>query len=54
MNTRILIALPLAAVLSLPALAQTTIFSACQHSGRDSRRPTDTATGKAPLAGSQP
>ncbi|MGA9977536.1 MAG: OmpA family protein [Candidatus Sulfotelmatobacter sp.] len=45
MNTRILIALPLAAVLSLPALAQTTPTS--QPAAATS---TDTATGKAPLA----
>ncbi|MFZ0957413.1 MAG: OmpA family protein [Candidatus Sulfotelmatobacter sp.] len=47
MNTRILIALPLAAVLSLPALAQTTTTSQPANTPAAS---TDTATGKAPLA----
>jgi outer membrane protein OmpA-like peptidoglycan-associated protein len=47
MNTRILIALPLAAVLSLPALAQTTSTSQPAATPATS---TDTATGKAPLA----
>jgi outer membrane protein OmpA-like peptidoglycan-associated protein len=47
MNTRILIALPLAAVLSLPALAQTTPTSQPAATPAAS---TDTATGKAPLA----
>jgi outer membrane protein OmpA-like peptidoglycan-associated protein len=46
MNTRILIALPLAAVLSLPALAQTT----SSNSQPAAATSTDTATGKAPLA----
>jgi len=47
MNNRILIALPLAAVLSLPALAQTTTTSQPANTPAAS---TDTATGKAPLA----
>ncbi len=46
MNNRILIALPLAALLSLPALAQTA-SSTSQPAAATS---TDTATGKAPLA----
>jgi outer membrane protein OmpA-like peptidoglycan-associated protein len=46
MNTRILIALPLAAALSLPALAQTT----SSNSQPAAATSTDTATGKAPLA----
>jgi outer membrane protein OmpA-like peptidoglycan-associated protein len=53
MNSRILIALPLAAVLALPALAQTT----SSPSGQDQSQPAasqqtqsgDTATGKQPL-----
>src|SRR6202522_2305855 len=44
MNNRILIALPLAALLSLPAVAQTT------SSTSQPAASTDTATGKAPLA----
>jgi len=47
MNTRILIALPLAAALSLPALAQNTSTSQPAATPATS---TDTATGKAPLA----
>jgi outer membrane protein OmpA-like peptidoglycan-associated protein len=46
MNTRILIALPPAAALSLPALAQTT----SSNSQPAAATSTDTATGKAPLA----
>ena len=45
MNNRILIALPLAALLSLPALAQTT-----SSTSQPAATSTDTATGKAPLA----
>jgi outer membrane protein OmpA-like peptidoglycan-associated protein len=48
MNTRILIALPLAVALSLPALAQTTASSSTQAA--PAATSTDTATGKAPLA----
>src|SRR5271167_3286172 len=48
MNTRILIALPLAAVLSLPALAQTA--STTSQPAAAPATSTDTATGKAPLA----
>jgi outer membrane protein OmpA-like peptidoglycan-associated protein len=51
MNTRILIALPLAAVLAIPALAQTT--SSTTTSSTQASTPaasTDNATGKAPLA----
>jgi len=54
MNNRLLIALPLAAVLAVPALAQTTQSTQTQP---DANQPaatapasTDTATGKAPLA----
>ena len=54
MNNRLLIALPLAAVLAIPALAQTTQSTQTQP---DANQPaatapasTDTATGKAPLA----
>jgi outer membrane protein OmpA-like peptidoglycan-associated protein len=51
MNTRILFALPLAAVLSLPALAQTTDSSSTQAApAATATASTDTATGKAPLA----
>src|SRR5579863_9568866 len=51
MNTRILFALPLAAVLSLPALAQTTDSSSTQAApAATATTSTDTATGKAPLA----
>ncbi|MGB7845174.1 MAG: hypothetical protein WBL63_06130, partial [Candidatus Acidiferrum sp.] len=44
MNHRLLIALPLAAVLSLPVVAQTT------SSNQPAATSTDNATGKAPLA----
>jgi len=47
MNSRILIALPLAAVLAFPAIAQT---SSSQSSQAQTSTSTDTATGKAPLA----
>jgi outer membrane protein OmpA-like peptidoglycan-associated protein len=55
MNTRILIALPLAVALSLPALAQTTDSSSTQAAPAATATTattatTDTATGKAPLA----
>jgi len=46
MNHRLLIALPLAAVLSLPAVAQTNSSSQTQPAAAS----TDNATGKAPLA----
>src|SRR5580692_6597649 len=48
MNTRILIALPLAALLSLPAVAQTT--SSTSQPAAAPATSTDNATGKAPLA----
>jgi outer membrane protein OmpA-like peptidoglycan-associated protein len=48
MTNRILIALPLAAVLALPALAQNT--SSTQDQSAPAATSTDTATGKAPLA----
>src|SRR5580658_4214889 len=48
MNNRILIALPLAALLSLPAVAQTT--SSTSQPAAAPATSTDTATGKAPLA----
>jgi outer membrane protein OmpA-like peptidoglycan-associated protein len=47
MNSRILVALPLAAVLAFPAFAQT---SSSQDSQTQTTSSTDTATGKAPLA----
>jgi outer membrane protein OmpA-like peptidoglycan-associated protein len=53
MNSRLLIALPLAAVLALPALAQTTSSTQTSSSSQPaatSTTSTDTATGKAPLA----
>jgi outer membrane protein OmpA-like peptidoglycan-associated protein len=53
MNNRLLIALPLAAVLALPALAQTTSSSSAQaQPAATSQTTSDTtnATGKAPLA----
>jgi len=53
MNHRLIIALPLAAVLALPALAQTTSSDQSQPaaaSQTQSTQSTDTATGKAPLA----
>jgi len=49
MNHRLLIALPLAAVLALPALAQTTSSTQTQPAAA-STTSTDSATGKAPLA----
>jgi len=49
MNNRLIIALPLAAVLALPALAQTTSSSSTQTPAATSSS-TDNATGKAPLA----
>jgi outer membrane protein OmpA-like peptidoglycan-associated protein len=48
MNNRLLIALPLAAVLALPALAQTTTSST--QPAATTATSTDNATGKAPLA----
>ena len=50
MNNRILIALPLAAVLSFPALAQTTSSPSTSTQVQPAAASTDTATGKAPLA----
>jgi outer membrane protein OmpA-like peptidoglycan-associated protein len=53
MNSRLLIALPLAAVLALPTLAQTTSSTQTSSSSQPaatSTTSTDTATGKAPLA----
>jgi outer membrane protein OmpA-like peptidoglycan-associated protein len=53
MNSRILIALPLAAVLAVPALAQTTSStpssSTQSQPAATSTTPSDSATGKAPL-----
>jgi len=49
MNHRLAIALPLAALLSLPAIAQTTSSTQTQPAA-SSTASTDTATGKAPLA----
>ena len=49
MNHRLLIALPLAAVLALPAVAQTTSSTQTQPAAA-STTSTDSATGKAPLA----
>jgi outer membrane protein OmpA-like peptidoglycan-associated protein len=52
MNHRLLIALPLAAVLAVPALAQTTSSSSDQSqpaASQPASTSTDTATGKAPL-----
>src|SRR5580698_9530153 len=49
MTNRILIALPLAAVLALPAIAQNT-SSTQDQAQPSSTTSTDTATGKAPLA----
>ena len=49
MNHRLVIALPLAALLSLPAVAQTTSSTQTQPAA-SSTTSTDTATGKAPLA----
>jgi len=48
MNYRLLVALPLAAVLALPAVAQTT--SSTQAPPATAAASTDSATGKAPLA----
>jgi len=48
MNNRLMIALPLAAILALPALAQTT--SSTTDSAATPATSTDNATGKAPLA----
>ena len=48
MNHRLVIALPLAALLSLPAVAQTTSSTQSQPAA-SSTASTDTATGKAPL-----
>ena len=50
MNTRILIALPLAALLALPALAQTTSSSSTSMQAQPAAASADNATGKAPLA----
>jgi outer membrane protein OmpA-like peptidoglycan-associated protein len=49
MNNRLIIALPLAAVLAVPALAQTTSSTQSQPAATPATS-TDTATGKAPLA----
>jgi outer membrane protein OmpA-like peptidoglycan-associated protein len=49
MNHRLVIALPLAALLSLPVVAQTTSSTQTQPAA-SSTTSTDTATGKAPLA----
>ena len=49
MNTRLLIALPLAAVLALPAVAQNSSTSQTQPAAAQTAS-TDNATGKAPLA----
>jgi outer membrane protein OmpA-like peptidoglycan-associated protein len=51
MNNRLLIALPLAAVLAVPAIAQTTSSTQDQSQAQTQSTPasTDTATGKAPL-----
>src|SRR5215469_5756596 len=49
MNHRLVIALPLAAVLAIPALAQTTSSDQSQPAAQPTQS-TDTATGKAPLA----
>ena len=48
MNHRLVIALPLAAVLAMPALAQTT--SSSQPAAQTSSDSAGNATGKAPLA----
>ena len=52
MNNRLMIALPLAAVLALPALAQTTSSSSSSTQAQPAAASTDStnATGKAPLA----
>jgi hypothetical protein len=50
MNKNLLIALPLAAVLALPALAQNTSSTQTQSSSQTTQTTsTDSATGKAPL-----
>ncbi len=49
MTHRLFIALPLAAVLALPALAQTTSSSSTQTQPAAAATSTDSATGKAPL-----
>jgi len=50
MNKRLLVALPLAAVLALPAVAQNTPSSSPSSTAPAATTSTDTATGKAPLA----
>ena len=50
MNHRLAIALPLAAVLALPALAQTTSSDQNQPAAQQTTSDTSNATGKAPLA----
>jgi outer membrane protein OmpA-like peptidoglycan-associated protein len=50
MNNRLLIALPLAAVLAVPALAQTTSSSSSMTQAQPAAASSDNATGKAPLA----
>jgi outer membrane protein OmpA-like peptidoglycan-associated protein len=49
MNTRMLVTLPLAAVLALPAWAQTSPSSEAQPNTPAAAQSTDTATGKQPL-----
>src|ERR1700730_11092457 len=49
MNTRMLVTLPLAAVLAFPALAQTSPSSEAQPNTPAAAQSTDTATGKQPL-----
>ncbi|HTS37691.1 MAG TPA: OmpA family protein [Candidatus Solibacter sp.] len=50
MNNRLLIALPLAAVLAVPALAQTTSSSTSSAQAQPAATDSTNATGKAPLA----
>src|SRR5215472_5544183 len=50
MNHRLVIALPLAALLSLPAIAQTTSSDQSQPAATPQTQSSDSATGKAPLA----
>jgi outer membrane protein OmpA-like peptidoglycan-associated protein len=50
MNKRLLIALPLAAMLALPAVAQDSSSTSSQSQPAASQTSTDNATGKAPLA----
>jgi outer membrane protein OmpA-like peptidoglycan-associated protein len=50
MNKRFVIALPLAAVLAVPALAQNSTSATSQSQTATTPAATDTATGKAPLA----